>query len=482
MASEQTQTPEMDNVIYVQLPKFDFVAREVADLTYTRPSTDPYDALETAVISRTAYSDEQNLRELLSGVDVGDKTPSQNLRHMMHLQGKHPVNDAALKELWQQSLPVEFRKVLSVIEQDSSLAKLAEMTDHVHETCKQFVVSNFQQPSTSQSNLELEFNSMKAQFDELPLQLNEVTKLISRLEQSRRSGFLSHGRTPKHRDPPGWCYYHCCFGAGEKIPQILFLAGSDTFACTCAYDTLLRLLDSRGNQRQMSQLCLTWFVSVKKDEPLDPVSDCELNGQVYAAKQRPLDGSIPPNGEKCFHTFFGADIANAFVMHAPSPLAFQTTPYPVDGIGTQFPQAQYAEGANDSPPDYIKSATELSNILQPYINLSAPYQDERDSEKPDPTKLMTATNQSDIHQQDPLTIFSPPLGPDPVLSTCPICRQNVETKVEYTDGWLLAVASCRSSASVQKMFRTLVRIVGIVWVSIIGCDWNAVKTHDSHRC
>ncbi|KAG5443573.1 Lipopolysaccharide-induced tumor necrosis factor-alpha factor, variant 2 [Clonorchis sinensis] len=118
---------------------------------------------------------------------------------------------------------------------------------------------------------------------------------------------------------------------------------------------------------------------------------------------------------------------NSVTPSAPSPLAFQTTPYPVDGIGTQFPQAQYAEGANDSPPDYIKSAT-------------APYQDERDSEKPDPTKLMTATNQSDIHQQDPLTIFSPPLGPDPVLSTCPICRQNVETKVEYTDGsftWLL---------------------------------------------
>ncbi|KAG5443572.1 Lipopolysaccharide-induced tumor necrosis factor-alpha factor [Clonorchis sinensis] len=124
---------------------------------------------------------------------------------------------------------------------------------------------------------------------------------------------------------------------------------------------------------------------------------------------------------------YDSAVMNSVTPSAPSPLAFQTTPYPVDGIGTQFPQAQYAEGANDSPPDYIKSAT-------------APYQDERDSEKPDPTKLMTATNQSDIHQQDPLTIFSPPLGPDPVLSTCPICRQNVETKVEYTDGsftWLL---------------------------------------------
>ncbi|KER32912.1 hypothetical protein T265_01189 [Opisthorchis viverrini] len=102
MASEQTATPEIDNVVYVKLPEFGvrdprlwfaqleaifesrritsqssryncvvgclphFVAREVSDLTYTRPSTDPYDALKTVIVSRTASSDEQNLRKLLS--------------------------------------------------------------------------------------------------------------------------------------------------------------------------------------------------------------------------------------------------------------------------------------------------------------------------------------------------------------------------------------------------------------------------------
>ncbi|OON17028.1 hypothetical protein X801_07141, partial [Opisthorchis viverrini] len=66
--------------------------------------------------------------------------------------------------------------------------------------------------------------------------------------------------------------------------------------------------------------------------------------------------------------------------------------------------------------------------------------DGQDSEKPDPTNPMKATNQADIRQENPVTIFSPPFGPQSVLSTCPICRQNVETKVEYTDGsftWLL---------------------------------------------
>ncbi|GAA51504.1 hypothetical protein CLF_106265 [Clonorchis sinensis] len=117
---------------------------------------------------------------------------------MMHLQGKHPVNDAVLKELWQQSLPSEVRKVLSVVEQDSSLAKLAKVADRVHEACKQFVVSNVHQQSTSPSNLELKFNAMKAQFSELSLQLNEVTKLIDRPQRHRGPRSRSHSRAPKH--------------------------------------------------------------------------------------------------------------------------------------------------------------------------------------------------------------------------------------------------------------------------------------------
>ncbi|KER31055.1 hypothetical protein T265_02619 [Opisthorchis viverrini] len=119
MASEETQALEVDNVIYVKLPEFgsrdprlwfaqleaifesrritsqnsrynhvvgclpDFIAREVSDLIYSRPPTDPYDVLKSAIISRTGASDEQNLRKLLSGVDFGDKSPSQHLHHMM---------------------------------------------------------------------------------------------------------------------------------------------------------------------------------------------------------------------------------------------------------------------------------------------------------------------------------------------------------------------------------------------------------------
>ncbi|KER30468.1 hypothetical protein T265_03079 [Opisthorchis viverrini] len=156
-----------------------------------------------------ARNDEQHLRKLLSGVGVGDKNTVKHLRHMMHLQGKHPVNDAVAKELWEQSLPIEVRKFISVIEQDSSLAKLAEVAGRVLQTCRQFVVSKFQQQCTSQSNLEVEFNAMKAQFSELSLQLNEVTKFIGRPQRHRRSR-SSHA--PKHSDQLGWCYYHRRFG------------------------------------------------------------------------------------------------------------------------------------------------------------------------------------------------------------------------------------------------------------------------------
>ncbi|KAG5453237.1 hypothetical protein CSKR_202452 [Clonorchis sinensis] len=118
----------------------------------------------------------------------------------------------------QQSLPVTqliLRPNILLAQastEDSSLAKLAKVADRVHETCRQFVVSNVQQQSTSQSNLELEFNAMKTQFSDLSLQLNEVTKLIGRPQRHRGPRSRSHSRAPKHSDQPGWCYYHRRFG------------------------------------------------------------------------------------------------------------------------------------------------------------------------------------------------------------------------------------------------------------------------------
>ena len=42
----------------------------------------PYDRLKAVFLKRTTTSDEVRLQQLLAGVELGDRTPSQLLRHM----------------------------------------------------------------------------------------------------------------------------------------------------------------------------------------------------------------------------------------------------------------------------------------------------------------------------------------------------------------------------------------------------------------
>ncbi|KER19191.1 hypothetical protein T265_15624, partial [Opisthorchis viverrini] len=56
-----------------------------------------------AIIKRTATSDEANLQRLPAGVELGDLTPSQLLRHMQSLACGKSFDDTILKPLWLQS-------------------------------------------------------------------------------------------------------------------------------------------------------------------------------------------------------------------------------------------------------------------------------------------------------------------------------------------------------------------------------------------
>ncbi|CAI2737500.1 unnamed protein product, partial [Dicrocoelium dendriticum] len=61
------------------------IASEVIDILDPMPLESPYDKLKAAILKRTTASDETRLQQLLSGVELGDRTPSQLLRHMRSL-------------------------------------------------------------------------------------------------------------------------------------------------------------------------------------------------------------------------------------------------------------------------------------------------------------------------------------------------------------------------------------------------------------
>uniref|UniRef100_A0A1X7SZQ1 DUF7041 domain-containing protein n=1 Tax=Amphimedon queenslandica TaxID=400682 RepID=A0A1X7SZQ1_AMPQE len=59
----------------------------VRDIIIKPPTTNPYDTLCTQLIERTSASKQRHLQQLFSAEELGDRSPSQLLRHMQQLLG-----------------------------------------------------------------------------------------------------------------------------------------------------------------------------------------------------------------------------------------------------------------------------------------------------------------------------------------------------------------------------------------------------------
>lgn len=203
---------QMYHCIVAHLPTE--VAAEIRDIICNKPESEPYNTLKQTLISRTANSDEHNLRVLLSGVDIGDRTPSQLLRHMTALQGERYQNDSILKELWLKNLPSNIRNVLSVIDKETPLPKMAEIADQVHSNGQQR--SPTVQNVAAGSDVNTRLDALDKKFSELCLHLAAITSARPQRTQSpprRRS--MSRNRSPTPRRD-SLCKYHRQFGMAAR--------------------------------------------------------------------------------------------------------------------------------------------------------------------------------------------------------------------------------------------------------------------------
>ncbi|KAH6924725.1 hypothetical protein HPB50_022753 [Hyalomma asiaticum] len=110
------------------------IASEIRDLLVAPPAENAYTTLKQLLISRLTPS-EPRLQQLLHYTDLGDRTPSQLLRHMRQLlhTADATTTDAdsrLLRELFLQRLPVNVRMILASAA-DKRLSELAELADSV---------------------------------------------------------------------------------------------------------------------------------------------------------------------------------------------------------------------------------------------------------------------------------------------------------------------------------------------------------------
>ncbi|XP_049308435.1 uncharacterized protein LOC115065735 [Bactrocera dorsalis] len=108
-------------------------ASTVEDIILAPPITNPYRELKEALIARFSKSKEANLIQLLDGESLGDKTPSQHLRHLRSLVPD--IDEEVLKARWLSHLPPQMHACL-VIQEQADLNKLGAAADKLHEVIK----------------------------------------------------------------------------------------------------------------------------------------------------------------------------------------------------------------------------------------------------------------------------------------------------------------------------------------------------------
>ncbi|CAK9821249.1 hypothetical protein ANTRET_LOCUS15 [Anthophora retusa] len=96
------------------------------------PTERKYERLKTELISRLSTSKKRRIQRLLEHEEIGDRRPSQFLRHLRALAGTC-VSEPLMRTLWLGRLPSNIQAILAT-QQDTALDKVAELADAITDT------------------------------------------------------------------------------------------------------------------------------------------------------------------------------------------------------------------------------------------------------------------------------------------------------------------------------------------------------------
>jgi len=201
--------------ITTQKTKFEYIiasltteyATEVRDLILQPPDHNPYDTLKEQLIKRTAASEQRRLQQLFSAEELGDRKPTQLLRHMQQLLGdKASITDSSfLRELFLQRLPPNVRMVLASSADTITLEELASLADKIMEVATPIIAT----VGSSQVSAEID-------------QLRSEIASLKRLAETRTKPFPTRRttrRTPSpapQQSPSDLCWFHQRFGDNAR--------------------------------------------------------------------------------------------------------------------------------------------------------------------------------------------------------------------------------------------------------------------------
>ncbi|KAK3916941.1 Cobyric acid synthase [Frankliniella fusca] len=181
-------TQEATKYAYVVSHLDEKYANEV-DIITSPPAENPYTTLKTALIKRVSLPEDQRIKQLLIDEDIGDRKPSQYLRHLRSLAGPAFGQDKLLRTIWLQRLPINAQAILQTQPATASLDDLAEVADKIVAV----------QPTPAPA---VHAVASKAPPEQLDNQLTELRDLISSMQSELQALRSSQSRDSRSPGPP----------------------------------------------------------------------------------------------------------------------------------------------------------------------------------------------------------------------------------------------------------------------------------------
>lgn len=190
-------------------------AAEVKDILVNPPATGKYETLKSELIKRLSASREKEVTQLLMHEELGDRRPSQFLRHLRHLAGKN-IPDDFIRTIWTSRLPASLQTVIAS-QPESTLQALADLADKVHD-----LVPSSPQVASADAGHSAILDRLSKEVAELSRQVKMLTTNNNNSGRSRprnrnrqRSKSLTRSHSSYRKFPN--CFYHNKYGDNARI-------------------------------------------------------------------------------------------------------------------------------------------------------------------------------------------------------------------------------------------------------------------------
>ncbi|XP_049309837.1 uncharacterized protein LOC125777859 [Bactrocera dorsalis] len=186
------------------------IAADAEDIILNPPVDKPYQRLKTTLIACYSKSREAKILQLLDGECLGDRTPSQHLRHLRSLVPD--IDEEVLRARWLSHLPDQMRACL-VAQRTAELQPLSEAADRLHDVLQPSQGHNIAATSLTTTH-DSNFTGVEQQLAHITRSLQ---KLLNTHQTTGRKRFRSQRINRSRSVSPAMstsntCWYHKKFG------------------------------------------------------------------------------------------------------------------------------------------------------------------------------------------------------------------------------------------------------------------------------